>query len=393
MKHWFKEKFTLFLLSSLLVVNACVTQNPQQEQAVTTTQTTTTRTTTTSGPSQEEFKEARYQQELIIDNKKDSLDKLIPVAFNVLEANVDLCGEQNTVLSYGFFTDISQLLSNDSVPVPPLTSSKNFTAPVQIIYVTSSGPASGRLQRNDKILEINDVKLDGSLSENYMMLAKTIAEGSLRTTKFKIEREEQQMDVEVKPVKLCNYPVYLNQNGNLNAYSDGHSIFVNSSIVNLADTPDKIALIIGHEMAHNRMNHRGKRQGNIIVDNAVSSAVGILTGIPLAGMITKIGGPTQKAYEEEADYFGTYYAARAGYDISHSFEIWRQLAVSNPASLHLEGSTHPSTAKRFLAIKRTVAEINKKLKTGVPIEPSVDMVEQSEDGYLSVNSRLLPFNQ
>lgn len=49
--------------------------------------------------------------------------------------------------------------------------------------------------------------------------------------------------------------------------------------------------------------------------------------------------------------------------------IQRRFAVNNPNSIHLAGSTHPSTALRFLVLKKTVAEIRAKQAKGLPLLP------------------------
>ena len=76
-------------------------------------------------------------------------------------------------------------------------------------------------------------------------------------------------------------------------------------------------------------------------------------------------------FEAEADYIGVYYAARAGYDISEVASLWRRIAVRNPVSIHLEGTTHPSSAIRFLAIEQTVLEIDDKRRKGESIVPNI----------------------
>jgi hypothetical protein len=47
----------------------------------------------------------------------------------------------------------------------------------------------------------------------------------------------------------------------------------------------------------------------------------------------------------------------------------RILAAQYPESIHLKGTTHPSSAKRFLMMKKAAAEIKAKKERGEPLLP------------------------
>ena len=74
-------------------------------------------------------------------------------------------------------------------------------------------------------------------------------------------------------------------------------------------------------------------------------------------------------FESEADYVGVYHAARAGFDVSNAATMWRRMGTKNPRSISLLGTTHPSTAKRYLAIEKAVQEIELKRQAGLPLVP------------------------
>ena len=62
--------------------------------------------------------------------------------------------------------------------------------------------------------------------------------------------------------------------------------------------------------------------------------------------------------------------ARAGYDMDAAIESKRRFAAIHPESIHIEAdSTHPSTAQRFIALKKAAAEINAKKAKGLPLVP------------------------
>ncbi len=76
-------------------------------------------------------------------------------------------------------------------------------------------------------------------------------------------------------------------------------------------------------------------------------------------------------YESEADYVGTYYAARAGYNVENAADVIRRFAVLDPNAIHLRGGTYPSTALRFLAIEETAREIRNKQVAGGAVVPNL----------------------
>ena len=49
--------------------------------------------------------------------------------------------------------------------------------------------------------------------------------------------------------------------------------------------------------------------------------------------------------------------------------FWRRLAVAHPQGIHLAGATHPSTAKRFLAIEKAAEEVDRKRAGNAPLVP------------------------
>ena len=57
---------------------------------------------------------------------------------------------------------------------------------------------------------------------------------------------------------------------------------------------------------------------------------------PFPGNSTQAGARAfSVAFEREADYVGAYYAARAGYELTGSEEIWRTFSLENPDSIRL----------------------------------------------------------
>jgi predicted Zn-dependent protease len=107
-------------------------------------------------------------------------------------------------------------------------------------------------------------------------------------------------------------------------------VTVTSGMVRFCQTNDELALVVGHEMAHNAMNHmkskRANAAGGLIVD-ILFAAIGVNTQ---GGFAKLAGNAYSPAFEQEADYVGLYYTARAGFDISSAANFWRRMAIADP---------------------------------------------------------------
>ena len=152
----------------------------------------------------------------------------------------------------------------------------------------------------------------------------------------------------VTATAVCGYPVHLKYTPAINAYATGRSIIVTTGMMDFAND-EELALIVGHELAHNTHGHIPK-----IIFNTV------------AGFGS---GKFARQFESEADYVGLYYAARAGYEIDNAKDFWRRLARVSVKSLD-KPSTHPITAKRYVGIENAVAEIDQKRKAGQALVPN-----------------------
>jgi predicted Zn-dependent protease len=150
------------------------------------------------------------------------------------------------------------------------------------------------------------------------------------------------------------------------------------SLLRFIKSDDELALIIGHEIAHNALNHVGRMRGigtiggvaGILLDIGMAAA-----GVHTGGVLSRTGHNAarlvfSKEFEMEADYLGLYLAARAGFDISKAPNFFRRMAVEYTGSITENFlSSHPSTPERSMAMESTVKEIQTKAQTGEPLTP------------------------
>ena len=172
---------------------------------------------------------------------------------------------------------------------------------------------------------------------------------TLNTGKMSVRRNGVVRVFDIAPRQECDYGVSLSQTADINAYANGRSITMTRGMMNFVGSDDELALILGHEMAHNTMGHVRKMVGNFILS---------------------LGGTRYtRPFESEADYVGLYYLVRAGFDPDGVEDVWRRLGTQSPRATS-RAKTHPTTSQRFLAIEAARAEIEAKRAAGEPLVPN-----------------------
>jgi predicted Zn-dependent protease len=199
----------------------------------------------------------------------------------------------------------------------------------------------------------------------------------------------------VVPVIACAIPIELQVDPSINAFTTDDRIVVSSSVLRAARTDAQLALVIGHELAHANLGHLNKRRVNAAIGwlgGAAADAGIMFGGMSTYGAFSKVltqagARALSVAFEREADYVGAYYAARAGYDLADSEEIWRALSLEDPDSTRA-ATDHPIMPVRFVQMQKVIEEIESKKRRNVPLDPErrfirpdVDAVEASSETY------------
>lgn len=170
----------------------------------------------------------------------------------------------------------------------------------------------------------------------------------------------------------CDYPVKLTDDQEVNAFADGKQVYIPVGMLKFAESDDELAYVISHELAHNMLNHMGKKRGNAALGTVVDVLLTAATGVSTQGAFGKAARQAySQGFESEADYLGMYIAASAGYDTSLGPLFWRRMAIENPAGIIKRyNSTHPSTPERFVALTKTIGEIQTKYDQGLAMAPN-----------------------
>ena len=246
-----------------------------------------------------------------------------------------------------------------------------------VIAITPGGAAdSAGLQPGDRILSVasHAVTPGTRASEQLRTFLGTIPAmaGPLPVT---VERSDQRIETTLRPITVCGFDVHVTVAGELNAYADGENIMITSAMMRFADDHE-IAVILGHELAHNAMGHMDAMRQNA----AAGAFVGFLGDLAMAYAGVNTGGQYtsqgmqlgamvfSQDFEREADYVGLYALALAGVPLEGTPTFWRHMAIAAPASIGL-ATSHPTSAERFVRMSATIDEIREKQSAGAPLVP------------------------
>ncbi|MDA8001064.1 MAG: M48 family metallopeptidase [Alphaproteobacteria bacterium] len=334
--------------------------------------------------------EERYQRQLAFKQNLSLDHRLQTLSWPILAANTEFCGEK---ISHALPVGLTQRKNvapewKDAwadtfpdTPNPVIHGVWTEDTPLQIndeiISVSIEGADSNSEGDGDNDGAENDEE-DNTL--NSQRITKLARDG--KPLNFTVKRDNEELQITTTPVAVCDYPVILENNDALNAYATGHSIHFFSGFMKRAPNDLAIAVIVGHELAHNTRDHVSAQQINTISGAILGGVIGVLIGdatdrSKTSGGVTgaQIGATISslhhsQGFENEADYIGLYHTARAGYDITNAADLWRWFAANTPGAIGLRaGSTHPSSVERYLNVDAAVAEIARKKSEGLPLVP------------------------
>ena len=234
-------------------------------------------------------------------------------------------------------------------------------------------------------------------------LSKSSYKEFMSSAKISSSKKDSQILVQVGKRMTEALEAYLKKSGNEGALSgitwdyklvaskevnafcmpSGNIVFY-EGILQYANTPDYIAVVMGHEMAHAIAKHGNERMSQQAALNVLGSAAGEVIGSTKGtaakklfmagfGMGSQVGIllPYSRKHEYEADRIGLYLMAIAGYDIEAAPKFWEKMASKDEVSSKDETSgkenssqndffsTHPCDSKRIEALREALPEARK----------------------------------
>lgn len=198
---------------------------------------------------------------------------------------------------------------------------KPFTDPRRIA-------AEQRDDRRRRLIEAEETLIETALRQGPARLA--------------LLRGGEEFEVSLHSIAACPVRARLATSNQPTAFSNRGYVILTTRVLDLLDSDDELAVVIGHELGHHVLEHE-RRLDEMKVPRGLFRGFG-----KNASRI--------RAIEAEADRFGLRVAARAGYDIAATTDMWDRLAKAGWRGPQLF-RTHPTVAERKRAIEDVLTEI------------------------------------
>jgi predicted Zn-dependent protease len=146
----------------------------------------------------------------------------------------------------------------------------------------------------------------------------------------------------------------------INAFADpNYKIAVFTGLLRVADTPDALAAVIGHEVAHATEGHvmqrarRGARTNMLVLLGAAATGMGSMIN---DGATVLMSLPYAREQETEADKIGLHSMAKAGFDPRAALTLWKNMsaAMNGKGSPPEFLSDHPSDDTRLDTVVKSI---------------------------------------
>lgn len=282
------------------------------------------------------------------------------VAWRLSQANADLCPVVRQ--SAGWALHAAGQYSAELRPLAESRFGLRGDLPGILSVPEGSPAAAAGLGEGDLIVAVDGADLPPGvegrpaqyegLQANIARLDAALAKGSVRLT---VRRGDQDRTIAVHPARACGYDVQLDPSDDLNARADGRRLFISTALAGFTETDDELAVILGHELAHNVLRHRSWSEtggeGRTVVGE---------------GCDPRLCDGSDP--ERQADRVGLYLSARAGYRADVAPPFWRRFGASN-WRVRYPQLAHASAGVRARRLEAVQAEIEGKIAAGQPLLP------------------------
>ena len=280
------------------------------------------------------------------------------VGYRLSAANADLCPTVRN--SAGWLVHAASQYSPELRPYAETRFGLDGDLPGLLAVPEGSTAALAGLRRGDLLLSVNGQALTRGIDRraaafegveaNIQRLDLALARGPVEIA---FRRDGNDQTARITPQRACGYDVQLDPSDELNARADGKRLFITTAMAGFTATDDELALVLGHELAHHVLGHRGWHEAE--ARGRQTQTVPALGGTP--------GGA-----ERQADRVGLYLAARAGFDTSIAPAFWRRFGAFDWRVRYPQWG-HPSAEARARALEEVQAEIIARRTSGQPLVP------------------------
>ena len=323
--------------------------------------------------------EAREQAEFVINRRRSEMERVYRVAQRLRTANADLCPRKGGWI--GVVAETQYDYAKDMRPAAIAILGVG-EAP-RVTLVSKGGPAErAGLRVGDVITDVNGEAVATGAKGSRDVARKLKAPSGQTEIRIRVERDGAPLQIVAAPEMVCAYGFSVVDGGEVNAFADGDDVYIYRGMLKLVESDDELALVLGHELAHNTMGHVQKQRQNATIGMLGGALIDIAAaagGANTNGEFTKMGGQLgakafSQDFESEADYVGVYLMVRAGYSMQGVEQVWRRMAAEDPTAINL-GLSHPTTPARYLNITTARTEILAKQEAGQPLAPTLKPVK------------------
>jgi membrane-associated protease RseP (regulator of RpoE activity) len=283
------------------------------------------------------------------------------VAFRLATANAELCTDLAPLS--GLVLQSALVYSPRLRPAAEAMFRLDDRPAVEAVAAGSPADIAG-FRADDVIVAVDDAPLASTsrvagpdarpatyapVADAMAAISRALAQGPARVTAIRVGAPIQ---LTLQPRMGCAYDAQVMPGPGLDASADGRHVFISTAMVGFSGDDDRLALVLGHEYAHDLLHHRERLDRT----GFARGLLGNLGSTPASLVLT----------EKEADYVGLYLTARAGYDIRNAPDFWRRF----PAGAADFDWTHPGIEERVAALAATRDEIARKQASGQPLLPT-----------------------
>lgn len=165
----------------------------------------------------------------------------------------------------------------------------------------------------------------------------------------------------------ANWEVVAFESDQVNAFAlPGGRIGVYRGLYELAESPDQLAAVIGHEIGHLQADHVRERMGNARAQNALQRVVAfflrqsdiefdeeIMAALGL-GLRYGVALPYGRQQELEADRLGLALMSEAGFQPDAAIRLWERMQDAQPNRPPELLSTHPAPQGRIRELREMI---------------------------------------
>ncbi len=297
--------------------------------------------------------------------------RVATVAYHLQAAAVPLCARR---------VGLPGLIVQDATQYredlrPAMGALFNLTDLPAVTGVVAGGPAAAAgLRTGDQLVAMNGVSLAAiparrtrsANGSRFTAIANRLADAFARgPVALTLRRDGVTTERRIVGTPGCASLVQLDLAATRNAGADGHIVTISQGLLDFIEDDDELAVVIGHELAHDILGHR-EYLGRTAAGDGLFAGIGA-------------NGARLRETEREADYYGLYLVAWAGYDVGAAVPFWQRMARAGWLRTLIGDGTHPGFAARIADLGREAALIRTQQIGRTPVRPDYAAFKTGRD--------------